>query len=381
MLDVDNNGVYEVGVDRVISGRSTSGLNRVFWDGRDGLGNLLPPGVQSFRFQLIFKAGEVHFPIIDPENNPNGLIIQRVSPTPTDYSVSYNDTDLTGGTGPSPINALYGVNSTSGAHKWSNSFGDGKIMDTWTFLKSTNLLLTGTVTLRESDVSIVKTQNPNTPTYGSPITYTLTINNSSTGGYNAPNVNVTDTVPPQITNVTWACSITLPGSGTTANSCQNPTGAGNNINTQVSLNSGAQAKIIVSGTVSPSASGTIMNTATVNRGLDTGDPNLANNTSSTSFFLADRANLSLIKTTNGAFISGNTVKYNLKTTNNGPQTALAPITIVDTLPSGIQYLSFNNAAGSTGWSCTQNLQIITCTNQNSLSSGAFSGVELNVKIL
>ena len=56
------------------------GTNTVAWDGKDGNGNDVPPSSVGYRAQVKLYAGQVHFPLIDPERNPNGLIINRLTP-------------------------------------------------------------------------------------------------------------------------------------------------------------------------------------------------------------------------------------------------------------------------------------------------------------
>src|SRR5690606_8973563 len=54
--------------------------NVVFWDGKDGNGALLPPGVLPTIITLRLQGAEVHFPYLDMEINPNGLVIERLNP-------------------------------------------------------------------------------------------------------------------------------------------------------------------------------------------------------------------------------------------------------------------------------------------------------------
>ncbi|MGK7925983.1 MAG: hypothetical protein AB4290_12190 [Spirulina sp.] len=149
VLDLDQNGVLGDGNDRILIGRATPGANLVSWDGLDGNGDIVPASDLTYRTELTAAYGEVHFPIFDPENNPNGVIIQRLAPTdnpPDPFNVYYNDSNTGGnftlcaagetgsncyGTPPSPRSALLGTSSAGGIHGWSNDFGDIRGMDTW----------------------------------------------------------------------------------------------------------------------------------------------------------------------------------------------------------------------------------------------------------
>ncbi len=64
------------------------GENRFYWNGKDQWGNNLPMGEYTFggaddsggiKVKVVTKSGEAHFPILDAENNPNGIIIERVN--------------------------------------------------------------------------------------------------------------------------------------------------------------------------------------------------------------------------------------------------------------------------------------------------------------
>lgn len=112
-----------------------------------------------------------------------------------------------------------------------------------------------------ADLSITKMGAPNPVDVGSPLTYTLTVGNA--GPLDDTNVTVSDTLPAGVTFVSdnpsqGSCS------GTTAISC--------NLGTVKNL---AQATVTI--VVTPTAPGTVTNTATVTG--DQPDPNQTNNTS------------------------------------------------------------------------------------------------------
>ena len=56
--------------NRVLSGTALTGSYTVVWDGRNNAGTFFPAG--SYQFRAYGRNGEIHFPILDIEGNPNG---------------------------------------------------------------------------------------------------------------------------------------------------------------------------------------------------------------------------------------------------------------------------------------------------------------------
>lgn len=115
----------------------------------------------------------------------------------------------------------------------------------------------------EADISVMKTASPTSVNPGNILTFRITVTNG--GPSTAVNVRLTDMIPPQITGAEfstnqganfapWTGSLVL---GT--------------------MLAGETRIILIRGTVSPDATGNIVNTAVV--ASDTPDPNPANNTS------------------------------------------------------------------------------------------------------
>jgi MSHA biogenesis protein MshQ len=83
------------------------------------------------------------------------------------------------------------------------------------------------------------------------------------------------------------------------------------------------------------------------------------------------ADLALAMTRSGDLTVGSTASYLLSVTNNGPDTEIGPVKIVDTLPSGLKFASY----GGAGWSCTNaaganGQTLVTCQHDGPLASGA-----------
>jgi uncharacterized repeat protein (TIGR01451 family) len=114
-----------------------------------------------------------------------------------------------------------------------------------------------------TDLAITKTDNQTAAIAGSAIGYTITVKNQ--GGSTLTALKLTDVVPAAIQN-----SVFTPSIGTYTNT----TGAW----TGISLAPGAQITLTIAGTINPTFSGTLTNTATVEPPSNFEDFNLANNT-------------------------------------------------------------------------------------------------------
>jgi hypothetical protein len=226
-LDVNADLIYGNANDRVFIGTTVIGNNTVFWDGLDGNGAPVPASTVAYNAIIQLYAGEVHFPFLDPENNPNGIIVQRVRdpgtttnpPDPStvyyDDRYNYNGTNTYDyslcaaadappppaganigapqcrGVPPNPRSAVLGTLSAGGAHAWTTDFGDRAGMDTWSFYPSEAFNLPGGVPLLEADLAITKSHTPEPVTPGGAITFTLVVDNF--GPSDAPGARVVDT--------------------------------------------------------------------------------------------------------------------------------------------------------------------------------------------
>jgi uncharacterized repeat protein (TIGR01451 family) len=119
-----------------------------------------------------------------------------------------------------------------------------------------------------ADLSITKTDGQTGAAQGQPLTYRIVVANA--GPSSVSGATVTDTMPSALTGASWTCA------GTAGSSCGTASGSGN-INTTVSLPAGGGVTYTVSATVSPGATGSLVNTATVAAPAGVTDPNPANN--------------------------------------------------------------------------------------------------------
>ncbi|HMC69834.1 MAG TPA: hypothetical protein VKJ07_11830, partial [Mycobacteriales bacterium] len=173
-------------------------------------------------------------------------------------------------------------------------------------------------TTRYADIVVVKTASVTAVQPGAAFTsaannplYTITItNNSTTDQIRASlgrSVTFTDVIPSQLTGVTWACTVTNNGTGSgTPTKCRDQGGAatfngtGNSISLspRLGFNGGAgggQLTIKVFGTISASASGTMVNTAATSAPSGTTDPDLTNNSSTVTVFVGTPRTLTVTK--------------------------------------------------------------------------------------
>lgn len=184
-FDSDSHGTYVVLIEsndpsvvfpaRTLTGDSDLGVNTVFWDGKDGSGNNLPvTGDIPVKVSVTLKGGEVHFPYIDMEINPQGVIIELLK---ADLSLESNvvywdDSSITGGLTTeksNPTTNLTGRSSNINGHKWGTytamsgsgnsgtgnySFGNEKSMDTWSYVQGSTVTKTTSVNIKVADLKV-----------------------------------------------------------------------------------------------------------------------------------------------------------------------------------------------------------------------------------
>jgi uncharacterized repeat protein (TIGR01451 family) len=343
--------------DRVLTGTADPGENIVTWDGLDGNGNPVPGGTRGYQIRLNLFAAQVHFPFIDVEANPNGIILERLNGEGSpNFIVFYDDSRFSGpGILPNPLDASNnGVSSIGGAHSYgcanpdeeTTCFGDKRGIDTWSFLPSADFIFTDVLLIAEADLAVQKNFSTEPATPGNPITFTFEVTNNGPNPVTA--ADVTDNIPDTINDVSWTCAVTA-GTG----SCGAASGTGNAIATTVSLEIDATATYTVTGTLSPDAAGTLTNTARVplesgnSIGDDITDPNPDNNTSTAQTpIIPPEADLSLTKTADPlTLVPGENVTFTITATNDGPLTA-TNVAVSDSLPPGLSFVSATPSQGT-----------------------------------
>ncbi|MBK7145270.1 MAG: DUF11 domain-containing protein [Xanthomonadales bacterium] len=175
-----------------------------------------------------------------------------------------------------------------------------------------------------ADLSITKTDGTATEIPGTTVTYTIVASNI--GGDPVTGATVTDTFPATLSACTWTCV----GAGTGACTAA---GSGNINDSAVNLAVGDSVTYTATCTIASSASGNLINTATVASAIT--DPNAANNSATDTDILTPQADLSISKTDGLASVTaGGNLTYTIVASNLGPSDA--PGTLVsDTFPAAL----------------------------------------------
>jgi uncharacterized repeat protein (TIGR01451 family) len=213
--------------------------------------------------------------------------------------------------------------------------GDGGSLNSW----SLDIRTFTCAVAASADLQITKTDGVTSVTAGGSAIYTITATNA--GPSAASPATVTDTFPAACTSVSYTSTAAGGATGNTAS------GTGSINDAALSLPAGSSVTYTATCSISAAASGTLDNTATISSAVT--DPTPANNSATDSDTItaaAAMADLSLTKvlTTAGAIHVGDNVTYALTVTNNGPANATG-VTVTDTLPAGLTYVS--NSCGAT----------------------------------
>ena len=203
---------------------------------------------------------------------------------------------------------------------------------------------------RTADLAITKSDGASTAIPGAPITYTIDVTNN--GPFAVTGATVTDTIPAAITGVTWTCAASA------GNSC--PASGSGNINTSaVNLMKGGTATFTVQGTVSPSASGTLSNTAAVAVPAGFTDPVSGNNSATDADAVGGALSPPAIAKSFGAsaIVVGQATVLTIIITNPNATTPLTGVAFSDALPMGIS--APNATSAGCGGTVTVSSNVIT----------------------
>jgi uncharacterized repeat protein (TIGR01451 family) len=208
-----------------------------------------------------------------------------------------------------------------------------------------------TVLAPSADLAIVIAGSPNPVIVGNNLTYTLTATNK--GPSDVTGATVTDTLP---AGVAFVSSTASQGScsGTSSVTCN-----------LASLASGANGTVTI--VVTPTVVGPLSNTASVISGvLDPPDPNMTNNSKTVNTTVLatpppplPSADLALLVTDGPDPVTvGNNLTYAITVTNNGPDAA-SNVTLTDTVPSGVTFVSSTVSQGGCSGTSTVNCPLGT----------------------
>lgn len=220
-----------------------------------------------------------------------------------------------------------------------------------------------------TDLSIVKTDSPDSVTAGNNLTYTITVTNLSANA--AATVAMTDNTPAGTTFVSvttpagWSCATQPAPGGTGPVTCTIASLAG----------AGSAVFTMVVNVPAATASGaTISNTATVSTTTTDSDP--ANNTDTEDTAVQTAADLSLTITDSpDPVTAGTNITYVATVTNAGPSDAQAVIVSIP-FPNNTTFVSGTVAGGGT---CTTGANI-SCTFTGPVVPGAPRAATITVAV-
>ena len=209
-------------------------------------------------------------------------------------------------------------------------------------ISSNNSVSQSTTVNAQADLQVTKTDAPDPVPVGESLVYSFVVTNN--GPSSAKAVELTDTLP---ANVTFESATASQGSCSEASgvvTCDLGT-----------ISNGASVTASITVTTTAAAGGTtITDTASVTSTVS--DPDGTNNSASQSTAVTKLANLEVIKEDppNGV-ISGKSLTYKVTVTNKGLSNATG-VTLTDTLPAGVTFVSATPSQGS----CAQASGTITC---------------------
>ncbi|MBI9074017.1 MAG: DUF11 domain-containing protein [Desulfatibacillum sp.] len=207
-----------------------------------------------------------------------------------------------------------------------------------------------------ADLSITKSHSGDFGV-GSNGTYDIGVTNNGPNEDPAATITVTDTLPAGLTYVSF---------GGTGWSLASSSGQTYTFTHAGALASGASLPVLsVTVLAGAGAVGTVTNTAVVSSA--TNDDDLTNNTATDPTTVLPTVDLSITKSHTGAsFAIGDNVTFDIAIANNGPNDDSGPISVMDTLPTGLTYVSLSGA----GWSLAASSgQDYTFTHAGPLNNG------------
>jgi len=190
---------------------------------------------------------------------------------------------------------------------------------------------------RNTQLDVRKT-GPSKVTAGVSMTYTIRVTNN--GPSNARGVIITDTIDSRLTNISWQVT---GGNGAVVNSGATGTSPQISVNADIPAGGGAYVMILVTGTVAPSATGTIINTATATPADNNNVPAVSPPVTT---LIVSKPLLDIRKSGPSYNAAGAPVNYLLMITNNGASNATGAL-IQDVIPTSITQVTWK-ASSSNG---------------------------------
>jgi uncharacterized repeat protein (TIGR01451 family) len=209
-----------------------------------------------------------------------------------------------------------------------------------------------------ADLSLTKSDSPDPVLSGNQLTYALAVHNN--GPASAPGVSLTDALPSGVTFV----SATASPSGSCIPSGSNVICALGTIASGATVN--VEIKVTAGGPATVTNNATVISTAT--------DPVSTDNTASATTTIKPVADLGLTKSDSpDPVLAGQLLTYTLGVSNAGPQGAPG-VTITDTLPAGVTFVSATASQGS----CTEAAGSVTCA-MGTVANGGNASAEIKIR--
>ena len=196
------------------------------------------------------------------------------------------------------------------------------------------------LTAQDVDLSITNSDGVATAFPGGSVVYTITASNA--GPDTVFDARVVDSFPASLT-CNWTCA------GSAGNTCA-ASGTGNINDATVGLAVGGSVTYTATCAVSPAATGTLVNTATIFAPGTAVEANIANNSATDSDAIGISADLAITKTDGvTSATSGGSVTYTITASNAGPSNAPGA-TVADTFPASLTCTW--TCVGAGGGTCT-----------------------------
>ena len=162
-----------------------------------------------------------------------------------------------------------------------------------------------------ADLAITKTlTGPAIP--GLATTYSIAVTNLGPSPVTA--ASVTDLFPVALVAPAWTCAADA------GSSCAAASGTGN-LATTVTLEAGDRATFTVTGLIAPSATGLLVNTATVTAPAGAVDADTTNNSTTSTVTLTPSADVQVTTSGPATAVAGTNLAYTITVTNAGPSDA------------------------------------------------------------
>lgn len=120
--------------DKKVTEEVVVGMNTIYWDGTNGLGQYLTNGV-TIPITITYINGLTNLPLKDPDNHPNGFLVTLVRPTGPIPKIYWDDIQLQSSGGTTNLDGCLGG---EGCHSFTDNIGDGNTINTWWYASSTS---------------------------------------------------------------------------------------------------------------------------------------------------------------------------------------------------------------------------------------------------